>query len=367
MSKITIYLHIGATKTGSTALQRFLEYNAGALMKEFGVLYPKLDNRPMVERLRNRGGRWQGSYFESTDGSDDINILSDCIEYCKRKSLKAIVISHEAFLVNWHERMGRLVGKLDADIKIICYVRRQDHHLESAWKQWGHKFAPSQRIMESLSTQAELWGGWRLTDWHELLLPWARQFGRENIIVRPYEKQQMGDGVLADFLKTIRVDWPGKPALPENENANTGLSRDAAELLSRLALNKDDDKDGVNQRLHNIVYRILYDHYRNEPFESHSILSPAERLEILNEYENSNQLVARNYLAREDGRLFYEPWPNIDETWEPYEGLTLERAVPIVVTLLHGIYIKFGFYIKVHYKLKAWGKAFKSLARLRPF
>ncbi|MGZ8216146.1 hypothetical protein, partial [Methylomagnum sp.] len=280
MSEITLYLHIGATKTGTTALQRFLEQNASRLVKEFGVLYPKLDDRSFFERWRDRQRRWQGSYFENSDGSDDVNILAGCIEYCKRKSLKSIVISHEGFLVNWHERMGELAGKLDADIKVICYVRRQDHHLESAWKQWGHKFTSSHRIIESLSTHEAMWGGWRLTDWDVLLLPWARHFGRENIIVRPYEKRQMSDGVLSDFLKTIQVDWPGKPTLPENENANTGLSRDAAEFLSLLSLNKDGDKDSVNHRLHNIVYRILYDHYRNQPFESHSILSPAERLEI---------------------------------------------------------------------------------------
>lgn len=357
MSDLTLYLHIGAAKTGTTALQRFLAQNSGRLMREFGVLYPNLNDIMVHGPMREGGIFWQGRYFERTDGSDDLELFGKYIRYCKRKSLKALVISHEALLVNWHERIGRLAGKLDADIKIICYVRRQDYYLESAWKQWGHKFVASSELVDSLTSHATKWGGWRLTDWHELLEPWARNFGAENIIVRPYEKRQMVDGVLPDFLRTINVTWPEKPVLSNDVDANLGLSRDALEFLSLLSRNEEFQKTKLHEGLYGMVYDILDNSYRKDPFESYEILSPRERIEILNEYESSNRMVAKTYLKREDGRLFYEPWPSPDAHWQRYEGLDLDRATPIIANLmlkLHEKYKELSICAKIYRRFSAW-------------
>ncbi len=337
MGDVTIYLHIGATKTGTTALQRFLEQNFSKLKNEFGVLYPNFHDAKIFSPMRDGHNYWQGFYFENTDGSDDVEVLNRCIQYCKQNSLNSIVISHEALLVNWHQRMGVLSGKLDANIKIICYVRRQDHHLESAWKQWGHKFVSSDHIVESLDQQKEQWGGWRQTNWYRLIAPWSQNFGRENVTIRPYEKEQMPGGILPDFLELINVKWPDKPVLRNDVNVNSGFSRDVLEFLS---LNKDFYEGHSDQRLHNMMNKMLDESYKKKPFESYGILSPAERVSIINKYESSNQKLAKEYLNREDGRLFYESQPNLDDAWEPYEGLTIERLVPIVTKIMYKLYAR---------------------------
>ncbi len=337
MKDVTLYLHIGATKTGTTALQRFFEQNFSRLLNEFGVLYPNFHDKDIVSPMRSGYNYWQGHYFENSDGSTDVDVFNRCIGYCRKNSLNSIVIIHEALLVNWHDRMKLLAGKLDADIKIICYVRRQDHHLESAWKQWGHKFVPSNQLLISLDKQEKKWGGWRQTNWYKLLDPWAQAFGVENVIVRPYEKEQMPDGIFPDFLKTIDVVWPEKPVLRDDVNVNSGMSRDALEFLS---LNRDFYTDHSDQRLYNMLNKLLDDSDKKKPFESYGILSPLERLEVLNKYEPSNQMVAKVYLKREDGRLFYERWPNPDDDWEPYEGLTVERLVPIITKMIYKLYVQ---------------------------
>lgn len=337
MKDVTLYLHIGATKTGTTALQRFFEQNFSRLLNEFGVLYPNFHDKDIVSPMRNGHNYWQGHYFENSDGSTDVDVFNHCIGYCRKNSLNSIVIIHEALLVNWHERMKLLVGKLDANIKIICYVRRQDHHLESAWKQWGHKFVPSSQLLVSLDKQEKKWGGWRQTDWYKLLDPWAQAFGVKNIIVRPYEKEQMPDGIFPDFLKTIDIVWPEKPVLRDDVNVNSGMSRDVLEFLS---LNRDFYTDHSDQRLYNMLNKLLDDSDKKKPFESYGILSPLERLEVLNKYEPSNQMVAKTYLKREDGRLFYEHWPSPDDAWEPYEGLTVERLVPIITKMIYKLHVQ---------------------------
>jgi hypothetical protein len=336
MSKVTLYLHIGATKTGTTALQRFLEQNFSTLLNDFGVLYPNFHDEEIHSPMPPGHNYWQGYHFENFDSSHDLEVFNRCIQYCKKNSLKSIVISHEALLVNWYDRIGLLAGKLDADIKIICYVRRQDHHLESAWKQWGHKFVSSSDLLDSLDKHEE-WGGWRQTNWYKLIAPWAHYFGRENIIIRPYEKEQLPDGIFPDFLNIINVNWPQRPVLERDVNVNAGFSRDVLEFLY---LNKDFYESFTDQRLHNMLNQLLDDDVRKKPFETYGILSPGDRIKLLNRYEESNQKLAREYLNRSDGRLFNEPWPNANDAWVPYEGLNVARLTPIITKMIYKLYAR---------------------------
>jgi hypothetical protein len=43
--------------------------------------------------------------------------------------------------------------------------------------------------------------------------------------------------------------------------------------------------------------------------------------------------MARGYLGREDGRLFYEPWPKETDPWMPFEGIDRARAAPIFMRM----------------------------------
>ena len=59
------------------------------------------------------------------------------------------------------------------------------------------------------------------------------------------------------------------------------------------------------------------------------LLPPKARHAILDYYEESNRNVAREYLGRADGRLFYDPRRPAGPH-EPYPGLTVAELAPIV-------------------------------------
>jgi hypothetical protein len=80
---------------------------------------------------------------------------------------------------------------------------------------------------------------------------------------------------------------------------------------------------------------------RKREGEGYHFLSSKERLELLKKYEPSNQAVAREYLGRDDGRLFCKPWPEPDEKEEPYK-LTLEGVAPILMELILNLYLNQG-------------------------
>jgi len=55
--------------------------------------------------------------------------------------------------------------------------------------------------------------------------------------------------------------------------------------------------------------------------------SPEERLSIIEKYNEEIKTIARDYLGRKDGVLFYEPLPDPNEPFEPYKGLPAETVV----------------------------------------
>lgn len=332
MSTVTLYLHIGSGKTGTTAVQRFLAQSFSELL-ELGVLHPNLDEQDIS--TPTSPDYWQGRYFENSNKFGDLELFNRCIEYCQKNSLHSIVISDEAFLVNWRERIGALAGKLDANVKIICYLRRQDHYLESIWKQWGYNFFSADELLDSMDRPE--WGAWGVFDWYKTIEPWANNFGKENIIIRPYEKEQLPEGILPDFLNTIGVVWPEKPTVTSGLAVNVGFSRDVLEFLY---LNRNLQGSAKDAKIYKMLNSILDDNFRKSIFDVYGVLSPKDRIKLLEKYETSNQMVAKEYLHRQDGRLFYEPWPDSHDEWKQYEGLNTETLTPILTQIIYTLYEK---------------------------
>ena len=77
-------------------------------------------------------------------------------------------------------------------VKIIFYVRRQDDRIESNYNQ-----AVKEISYRSPHTFTQFLGnGYKsILDYYQVLLPWSDAFGRENIIVRCYEKEQLNKDI----------------------------------------------------------------------------------------------------------------------------------------------------------------------------
>src|ERR1051326_4059217 len=135
-----LILHIGANKTGSSAIQEFLRVNVEALASSSVVVAPSDlmktgpvtgQHVPFLEHLRET----------RTDGR---KIVSE------RISLLMGEIPNNATLVISAENLSNLNGTnelfadvaAEHDVRVVCYVRRQDELLLSSWQQWGSKTTP---------------------------------------------------------------------------------------------------------------------------------------------------------------------------------------------------------------------------------
>jgi hypothetical protein len=329
--EIQLYFHIGDSKTGTSLIQNFLNINRGMLIKEHRCLYPNISNVSYTRGRCHNHCAWFHKYIDKPEvlGSD----LDKLLRFSRQKKIQKVVMSCEGWSTQ-SPKLADVVANVlekhqDVSVHPVLYVRRPDLWVESAWKQWGLK---TDQTLESY-TENHLKNP-RYVILLRSLKAWGTVTRHENITVRPYEKGQLVEGLINDFLRVIGIDPSGSHwNEPEDTNMarNTGFNPDVVEVLHLcrgLVINMHDNQ------LNNLFFNLLGETYQKQPYESYHALPPATRLKIIQENKAEMREIARNYMGREDGTIFFEPMPSEDEDWRPYEGLTLEKFVPIVIKMI---------------------------------
>lgn len=335
MSQVTIFLHGGTGKTGSSAIQNFLDVNRGNLYKYDSCLYPNYN------RIRLHTGRYHNhlEWYRHHIIKDDevfLKYMRRTLKFCRSHSLDKVILSGEGWLRSrsMPPRIKLVLDNFeDVDVRLICYFRRMDSWFESAWKQWGLKeFETYEEYMRQPRTM------YRFEGLLDSLKFWEEYIAKDRIVVKAYEKQQLPDGLLSDFLASVGIDYKAHD-WNKNESSNValnmGFNRDVLEVLH---MSRDVFTGRHDNQLFNMFTTLLGENFQKKPFESYSILTPSERLEIIQNNLPFEQEIARRYMGREDGRLFFDPLPDPEEPAQPYEGLTLEKVIPIIVRMIESNY-----------------------------
>lgn len=314
----TVFIHIGTHKTGSTAIQRSLQKNA-RLLRKHGY-YFVLDSKRFLVALK------------SISNGDIDNLEKERKNFRKvieNTKCHSLILSSEGFsgsMLEAYSNISQIAKKLhyiigDHNVKIIVYLRRQDQFIESAYIQTIHE-SKTWSFKEFCSGI-----GVHGFDWYEHLTHYAKFFGKENIIVRPYEKNQLKDGtVVSDFLSLIGI--PFESIKPEaTEWSNRSYSRSALEIARLCNGNLSIDHRGQ-------LRVLLQATNTKQTFKEFVFFSSKERWELLSYYEKSNSEVAKEYLGREDSRLFLEPMPEDDSLRpEQSDGLSVDELAVLVMNI----------------------------------
>lgn len=328
--KTTIFLHVGDSKTGTSYIQNFLDVNRSNLFVKHSCLYPNFNSKDLFT------GRCHNHHLWYRDNLTNVGNLKQDVLRLKKlvdiNNIEKVIFSDESWLLDQKSIcfFTDIMKKTsNYQIKIIAYLRRMDSWFESAWKQWGLKVYDS---CEEYAKQNLILGHFKgVLNYLEV---WKEIIGIENIIVRPYEKQQLPKGLMYDFLNIIGIDlfaYDFKNTEKTNIASNVGFNRDVIEILHYC---RELFSSVHDNHLFHLFAQLLGDEFQKKPFEDYHLLPPKERLNIIHSNLPFERQIARKFMDRPDEKIFYDPLPNPDDEYEPYSGLTLEKALPIIIKMI---------------------------------
>jgi tetratricopeptide (TPR) repeat protein len=135
-----------------------------------------------------------------------------------------------------------------------------------------------------------------------LLDLWSNVFGKENIIVRIYDKNELKNGdIIADFLDQTQIELKECYMFPKKRNESFGNS--ALEFLRRFnAIIPNIADSRLNPERLGII-EVLSKLPHEDTF---SLYNEIALQAFYDHFSESNKMVAKEYLNRPDGKLFNE-------------------------------------------------------------
>lgn len=308
----TLYLHIGTPKTGTSTIQYFCRKNENFLLQH-GLCYPDLGFRfPGIGQNRNAYFLSHKIYDPQKNRLPEEEAREREAGFKKLEKLFArqdrVVISDEHL---WNEKeidetrlqdIRERMAKAGVAVKAIVYLRRQEQVIQSYWAQQvkeGMQLSFSQYIQQEKYRYFQL-------DYQKRLQVFAHALGRENIIVRCYEKGQYQGTektILSDFLHIfdIALSEECKDSDALQNTSLRGIYLETKRLLNQNPAFCTKQNFSVKRLL------ALQESPMGNPLDrAANYFSKEEREQCALRYASGNQAVAREYLDRADGMLFYE-------------------------------------------------------------
>lgn len=322
-----LFIHIGRPKVGSSAIQYFMAMNRNILLDKYNILYPYTGMQDMASHQLSLVFLPKLADSIIVNGISPISIYSQLNDEVKKAHAKKTVISSENFyFIDPSNIPATLLNEYK--IKIICYVRRQDDVLISSYLQEiKDNLIPFGTCFESYTSNPLRM---ELLDYYPILSKWANVFGRENIIVRIYEKSQMYNDIFKDIIEAIETPWDNSFMIPERR-VNPSPDLDILEYISMI--NQFEARKKVLRKLKQPLLNISEILEKSNGLHGKHVFTMEQREAVLERYKISNSLIAKEYLHREDGVLFHEKIS--DHPYEKYEypGISTHRLSKITAGL----------------------------------
>lgn len=218
--------------------------------------------------------------------------------------LHTVVISDEDICMR---RNLKLLGEFRKtfDVKVVFTLRRQDLWLESWYQQnikWQWDPALKHSTLDDFMARRE---EFHWVEYERYVRHLEEVFGRENVILNIYEKQQMPEGPIQAFCDSIGLTPSEEFVQPER--INSSFSPLISEFMRNLPL--DEASDAYRAVLEKSCAGINKTLYPNG-HGSALLLPYDQRVALMKHYKKGNRALARRYFDRDD--LFLDPLPAPD-------------------------------------------------------
>lgn len=218
-----VIFHIGAPKTGTSALQWFLHENRLAL-QDLGFYYPEhgFDGNQI-----SGGHAFLGEMLRDEDFHRANDIFFSWVE-CARVASCDLILSAES-LYSLAGEVANLVSGLDLDIEVLGYFRDPLSVIKSNYNQLVKRHLETATFDEYVAMHLS-----RIPDEinGNMFIDWIDKFGSKLVTVAPYVKSSFPEGKIElSFLKHIGVNeefWHKFSFL--ERRVNTSYTNEALEL-----------------------------------------------------------------------------------------------------------------------------------------
>ena len=322
----TIFLHIGLHKTGTTTIQESL-FAEQEKLNQNGVLVPAV-GQPFPQNAGHHNLAWE--LFDFKKFSAKNGTWDDLIYLINEVPHKRIILSSEEFTRIPVSKIEQIKIRLEKfQVKIVVYIRRQDKILQSFWAEMiksGRTPNFTTGFIEWLENNQYIFSQ---VDFQSVLKRWSDVFGKDNLILRVLERNQLQVALFHDFLLTCGVKDFQKYTLHGDRNISPSMKELVLiqELKKKLANQMDEltaiqffhwirqyaGEQGWNTNQLNLVDKELYN-------------------SIMSVYENGNHIVAREYFGRDI--LFFEPFEEKEVTRFEVKDFHSDELLDIFIFLL---------------------------------
>lgn len=293
----TLYLHIGAHRTATTSIQRFLVRQFDALVAA-GCLLPL--RKPRHFEMMN-------AIFDGSRKVDDV--AADLNRRADKKPVpitKLIVTDEDISMRRDLSRLARFRDHFD--VKVIYSMRRQDLWLESWYFQnikWQWNPSLSHITFDQfLARRAEF----HWIHYARYVRHLEDVFGPENLLLSVFEPAQMPSGPVQHFCRQLGLDplIGGAPG----PHINASMSAAMVEFTRHLPMHEftPPQRERLRRALEAVDRRSL----GHSGKQSERLLPPDLRAALLAEYEMGNTALARRHFGRD--HLFEAPCPDKETT-----------------------------------------------------
>ncbi|MGH1397745.1 MAG: hypothetical protein ACRBCT_00840 [Alphaproteobacteria bacterium] len=255
-----LILHIGQSKTGTTALQTYLRNNA-VFLKQYGVLYPDyyIAGKPINTLNHNSFATALCGLKSYPDFSADV-YFDQFLQQLEESGCHSLLLSAENFFgaphiwgvpdgegfYSAHEKKIKTLRRFaqNFEIHLIGYFKPPHNWFETVIPQIikyeglgsaGAVYESDEQLFELLKPVLEI---------HRLLKLWEDVLKPDVTTFVPYIREELLNGdIVADFLRRAHIDFDGLSSISLNYVLNEALDRRFIEVKKILNKRKRTHKD----------------------------------------------------------------------------------------------------------------------------
>lgn len=299
-------LHIGANKTGSSAVQAFIRSNL-SVFQDAGYLVP--------DSNLDTSGRITGEQvfaFQKYIVPNDVAALTATFDRLKAEAGQNTVLCSAENLSNpgRHQTFTEIGQKYS--VKVVLYIRRQDDLIASSWQQWHSKV--SDDFNAWLITALQSIGHWERT-----ISGWENIVGTGNVSVRIFERESFPEGnIMLDFLECLGIPYQDVPLEFPSGDINPSFS-DA--MTGLVAGNKSIFKNTDDNEFYQMIQALTGDTYIER--KKISLMTAKQRENTVKFFEAQNERIREKYFPSREA--LFKPLDHAKYRYLSTEEIALEQ------------------------------------------